>query len=289
MTEIAPTPGRVLADELDRTPAIQASPSARSLLLSALGTFVLPSGGAAWTTSLVRVLGLLDVEDRTARQALTRAGQSGWLSSERHGRRARWSLTSRSAEILTSGAERIYSFGLAPDAWDGRWLLMFASVPETQRDARYRLRTALNWAGFGSLTAGVWITPAVEREADALGALAELDVDIDAKTFVAEQGRVGDSATLVADAWDLTSLAAEYRAFADRHTPPATDISDEDAAKRLLRATHEWRRFPSIDPGLPAELLPPAWPGTPVARQFAELRHALLPSAERYWNDLEGA
>ena len=46
---------------------------------------------------------------------------------------------------------------------------------------------------------------------------------------------------------------------------------------------HEWRKFLFVDPGLPAELLPPGWPGIVAA---AELFHAeadrLMPAAARF-------
>jgi len=36
---------------------------------------------------------------------------------------------------------------------------------------------------------------------------------------------------------------------------------------------HEWRRFPFLDPQLPAELLPPQWIGARAAAVFHD-RHA---------------
>jgi phenylacetic acid degradation operon negative regulatory protein len=36
---------------------------------------------------------------------------------------------------------------------------------------------------------------------------------------------------------------------------------------------HAWRRFPWIDPGLPAQFLPAPWSGTAAAELFAR-RHA---------------
>lgn len=43
----------------------------------------------------------------------------------------------------------IYSFGRDDVEWDGHWLLLLVSVPEAQRDLRHRIRSQLNWAGFG--------------------------------------------------------------------------------------------------------------------------------------------
>lgn len=124
--------------------------SARSLLMTVLGEYVLPRDRPVWTSMLVDVLGVLDVEEKSARQALARSSAEGWLVSERVGRRVRWSLTPPGRRLLTEGAERIYEFGRAGLSWDGRWLMLIVSVPEAKRDLRHRLRTRLTWAGFGS-------------------------------------------------------------------------------------------------------------------------------------------
>ena len=41
---------------------------------------------------------------------------------------------------------------------------------------------------------------------------------------------------------------------------------------RQVELVHAWRRFPSIDPVLPRELLPARWSGRQAARLFAD-RH----------------
>ena len=87
-----------------------------------------------------------------------RTSNAGWLEPEKVGRRTRWRLTRPATKLLTDGAERIYSFGPAPD-WDGQWVLVQVRIPESDRRARHVVRTRLTWAGFGSLGAGLWISP----------------------------------------------------------------------------------------------------------------------------------
>ena len=137
--------------------------SARGLLFTVLGEFVLPGGGAAWTSAFIEVLGRLGVEEKATRQALMRTADDGWLVSERVGRRTRWRLTPSAVQLLTEGTERIYGFTGATTDWDGRWLMVLARVPETDRPARHLLRTRLTWAGFGSPAPGVWISTHTER------------------------------------------------------------------------------------------------------------------------------
>src|SRR5258706_500926 len=100
----------------DRVPAVSRRrelglSSARSLLLTVLGEYVLPAGEPVWTGTLVAALGLLGVAEKAARQALARTAAEGWITSSRHGRLARGRLTHAGRRLLTDGAQRVYSFG----------------------------------------------------------------------------------------------------------------------------------------------------------------------------------
>src|SRR5258708_2245701 len=146
----------------DPTPALSrrhaaGAASARGLLFTVLGEFVLPTGGSAWTSAFIEVFGRLGVEEKAIRQALARTAADGWIRPERHGRRTRWLLTPDGDRLLTEGTERIYAFAGPQRDRDGSWLLVLARVPESDRPARHLLRTRLGWAGLGSPASRVWI------------------------------------------------------------------------------------------------------------------------------------
>lgn len=259
--------------------------SARSLLMTLLGEYVLPRGAPVWTSVLVEALAVAGVEEKSARQSLARTAAEGWLVSERDGRRVRWSLTPPGRRLLTEGAQRIYEFGRGRRAWDGRWLVVLVSVPEVRRDLRHRLRTRLSWAGFGSPEPGVWISPHTGREAEALSVLADLGLTADAMSFTACYGAVGKQEAMVARAWDLTTLARLYQEFTgefSRLEPAGGDAALQ--AQTML--VHGWRRFPFLDPQLPAELLPPDWSGARAAGLFHRRHGQWRPAAQRRWDDL---
>src|SRR6201986_4693510 len=192
-----------MEDERSRRSA--GAPAARSLLLTVLGEYVLPRPEGVWQETLVAALASLGYTQQAARQALSRSTREGWLESRRRGRRTRMTLTGPTAELLRSGAARIYSFG-DPWEWDGRWLLVVLRVPEERREVRHQLRSRLAWAGLGSLGGGVWLTPHVERE-DELGAAINGEPAAGARSFVAELGSMGDPRALVADAWNLERVS----------------------------------------------------------------------------------
>jgi phenylacetic acid degradation operon negative regulatory protein len=246
------------------------APAARSLLLTILGEYVLPRGEAVWQETLVRALVSVGYSSDAARQAVARSVRGGWLTTSRHGRRARVSLSPRTAELLKSGASRIYSFG-SEWAWDGRWLVLVLRVPEERREVRHLLRTRLAWAGLGSMGGGVWLTPHVSREAELREAVLEAPA-AEATSFVAELGSMGTPAAVAAAAWDLDDVRQQYDAFISDFGGICPS-SDEAVFRAQTLLVHAWRRFPFLDPDLPAELLPAGWP----RRQAHELfvgRHA---------------
>ena len=260
--------------------------SSRDLLMTVLGELVLPHGGTAWTQTLIALLDLLDVRDKAARQALARMCDRGWLARERIGRQTRWRLTGFARDLLEAGAERIYDFGQRARGWDGSWLVLLASVPERERHVRYRMGLGLSWAGFGSIGQGVWLSPWRQQEAAVADLLNELGVE--ATSFHAELGRLGSGPALAAAAWDLPALRERYDRFlADTEPLRSRTPRGAEAAAELATLVHRWRRFPFLDPDLPAELLPPDWPAPAAARRFAELRGELLPAAHEWWRALE--
>ena len=242
--------------------------SARGLLFTVLGEFVLPTGGSAWTSAFIEAFGRLGVEEKAIRQALARTAADGWIRPERHGRRTRWWLTPSSNRLLTEGTERIYAFAGSQREWDGSWLLVLARVPENDRPARHLLRTRLTWAGLGSPAPGVWLTTHTERRDEVEQVLRQAGV-AHGQIFTAEHQGGDELSALVAQAWDLPAIEHRYEAFLAEFAPAAAP----DPLARLIQLVHAWRRFPAIDPGLPARLLPSRWNGAQAARLFAA-RHA---------------
>jgi len=260
-------------------------PAARSVLLTILGEYVLPMRSAVWQETLIQALGTLGYKSQAARQALARSASAGWLTTERHGRRSRVALTARAAEMLRTGAARIYGFG-EPWAWDEHWLLVVLRVPEQRREVRHRLRTQLAWAGFGSLGGGLWLSPRTERE-DELRASVHAEPAAELQSFRAELGTIGDPEKLISSAWDLDTVAATYREFIARFAR-AKPRTPEAVFRAQTLLVHEWRRFPFLDPDLPERLLPRGWPRSRAHELFVG-RHALWhAAAQEYFASLDG-
>jgi phenylacetic acid degradation operon negative regulatory protein len=251
------------------------------MILTLLGEYLLPDDGTAWTSAVLAVFDRLGVTEKATRQALMRTSNAGWLQSQKEGRRTRWQLTPAARKMLTDGAERIYSFGPARE-WDGRWVLVQARIPESDRAARHLVRTRLMWAGFGSLGSGLWISPHPEREQEAIRVLRDAGVADDAHVFTARRSDVGDVKSMVAEAWDLPAIDSAYEEFNSEFRV----ATPRDVLTRQLELVHAWRRFPSIDPALPRELLPARWSGARAAQLFADRHEQWLDDARREWKRL---
>ena len=259
--------------------------SASSYLLTVLGEFVLPRQQPVWTAALTDTLELLGIEHRAARQALARTGGDGLIASTKVGRRAQWSLTAAGRRLLSAGAERIYTFASETPDWDGEWLVLFVSVPETERGLRRRARTRLAWAGFGSPAPGVWVTPRPALADEAREVLTDLGLNRSVFSFVGEHAGIGHEPDLVDRAWDLGEIAARYERFLATFSE-VEPADDTEALLFQIHLVHEWRRFPFLDPQLPTKLLPDNWAGRSARQLFQDRHDAWRDPATAQWERL---
>jgi phenylacetic acid degradation operon negative regulatory protein len=265
--------------------AVPDAPAGISLLM-VLGFYLLDGPESVWQEALVAALQRLGYTGHAARQAVARATRRGVLAAERHGRRARMSLTQAGTDLLREGEQRLFAFG-EPWTWDGSWLLLSVRVPETQRDVRHRLRKQLGWIGLGSLGNGMWLTPHLDREADVVALLTE-EPAAQAWTFRAWHGELGDPDQLVRQAWDIDAMVASYEAFIAEFGQLRPTTPDGCFAALTSMLTR-WRTFPFIDPDLPPALLPKGWLRERAHTLFHDRKDRWVEPARRFVASCEPA
>ena len=268
------------------------------LLLTLLGDYWWQRTESLPSAAIVGLLAEFGVSDSAARAALSRLTRNGLLVTSRSGRRTFVRLSQRAADVLDDGGRRIFSFGEAPAPWDGMWSLVAFSIPEDRRSERDELRKALRWLGFAPLYDGLWVCP--RDHADAVMARLK-DLGIGTATAfratalpavtagpadAADGAGAGVSADIPARAWDLAGLRDRYQEFTEfagllRDQTVAGEISTADALVARTRVMNEWRAFPAMDPDLPYELLPPAWPRAAARDLFITCYDLLGPLAAR--------
>jgi phenylacetic acid degradation operon negative regulatory protein len=259
--------------------------SARSVLLTVLGELVWPENRPVWTSALLYVLKGLGIEEQTARQAIARGAAAGWISGERHGREVRWSLTEAGNRLIAEGEARVTSMAAAHTGWDGRWLTLLVTIPQTHRTTRKHLYAGLTWAGFGNPTPGVWVSPHPERRDEAARLIAELDLSAHTLSFIGPSASIGLSdANIVERAWDLAELRTRYEglleALNDLHPRPGDPMLFTH-----IQVVGEWQRVPFSDPQLPAELLPD-WIGREVNSRLEALREKWSSDVHARWAEI---
>ncbi len=260
--------------------------SARSLLLTLLGEFVLPAPQPAWTAQLLHGLAGVGVAEKAARQALARAATAGWTESESNGRRIAWRLSERGRRLIADGSSRLRSLANNGAAWDGNWLIMHISLPESRRVDRLRMYRALSWIGCGNPMAGVWINPHADRATEARLLIEALKLDRHTLALTARSLDFGiPQQEVVAKAWNLETVAGHYRRLVKRFGAlrPRTD---DEGLFAYIKLVNELQRLPSIDPGLPRDLLPPDWDRRRHADQLWALREEWRKPAHVRWDAL---
>ncbi|MBX6767909.1 MAG: PaaX family transcriptional regulator, partial [Actinomadura rubrobrunea] len=149
----------------------------------------------------------------------------------------------------------------------------------------HQLYTRLAWAGFGNPTAGMWVSPHPDREAEVKQIMTDLGIGSTAFSFIGPFAGIGSEAELVARAWNLDEVAARYEAFLDRFSAMKPRPGDPMLQAQVW-LVHEWRRFPLLDPMLPDALLPPGWIGRRARRVFEDKHAAWKAGAEQRWREI---
>ncbi|MBA8927965.1 phenylacetic acid degradation operon negative regulatory protein [Kutzneria viridogrisea] len=277
--------GVVEVSELTAVPGVQP----RQLIVTVYGLYARQSGGWLSVAALVRLLGVLGVDEPAVRSSISRLKRRGILLAQRQDGAAGYALSEQATEILLEGDERIFGRHRA-ELSDG-WLLAVFSVPESERQKRHVLRSRLAALGLGTTSPGVWIAPAHLAE-QVRHEVARLELDGYVDLFRADHLAFGELAEKVSDWWDLAALQESYREFLAARGPVLArwrrrrTTPGEEAFADYVLALTDWRRLPYLDPGLPAELLPAGWLGAEAAEVFFALRERLASAAQDYVGQL---
>jgi phenylacetic acid degradation operon negative regulatory protein len=252
------------------------------LLLTLLGDYWWQHTESLPSAALVALLAEFGVSDSAARAALSRLTRNRLLVTSKIGRRTFVRLSERAAQILDEGARHIFSFGRDTQPWDGMWSLVAFSIPEQNRAARDALRKQLRWLGFAPLYDGLWVAPR-DQASEVVGQLSELGIST-ATAFRAATVPGIEPDGFPQRAWDLDDLHARYEGFITyaeelRERALAGRISPVEALVARTRVMDEWRAFPGLDPDLPGELLPDAWPRAAARELFIASYDLLGPLA----------
>ncbi|MFJ9541441.1 PaaX family transcriptional regulator C-terminal domain-containing protein [Streptomyces sp. NPDC101225] len=261
-------------------PQDEAKNSTQLLILAIYGHYSRLIRGWSSVADLITLLERLGVPAQATRSAVTRMTRRDLLIPERRGTTRGYAATAKARLIFEEGDDVVYA-PLKPARLEDGWAIVSFSVPEAEREKRYTLRKRLVWLGMGQLDSGLWIAPARVLPA-VLKWVRRLGLEQYVDAFTAHHEGLGDTAALVRRAWNLEELAAAYDKYLRSWSPvlaavkqPDAGFDAGDAFAVYTLALEQWMRFPYLDPGLPAELLPTGWHGEAAQQLAHELRGLL--------------
>lgn len=149
----------------------------------------------------------------------------------------------------------------AETPWDGTWEMAVVVVTGRPGSERAALRDTLAAHRLAELREGVWTRPANLRRP------LEYAGDPVLATYRARSDE--DPTALAGRLWDLAAWAGDGAALLD-----LLDRAAEPGVR--LAAAAQIVRHLTTDPLLPAELLPPDWPGTALRDAYADYQASLV-------------
>jgi phenylacetic acid degradation operon negative regulatory protein len=263
-------------------PRAQAGANPQYLLLGLFTDYWFRTPDPLPSAALIALLGDFGITLVSARAAIGRLARRGVLEVSRDGRRTLYRMTAGAARALEQTQQRMMEFGAGDRSWDGLWTAVAFSVPDEQRDLRNVIRARLRFLGYAAVHDGVWISPHADH-AQTVEVLADVGVANATilRSTVTYASGAGDPLT----AWDLDAIAMAYAEFIAEFTPLLErvrrgQVGSSEALVARTAVKDSWREFVSIDPELPANLLPGNWPGHEARTVFAQIYDSLGPLAE---------
>jgi phenylacetic acid degradation operon negative regulatory protein len=234
------------------------------------------------SAALVTLLGDFGITPVSARAAVGRLARRGVMDVSRDGRRTLYRMTADAVRTLEQTQRRMVDFGAADRSWDGMWTVVNFSVPDEQRDLRQVIRNRLRFLGYAVIYEGTWMSPHADYQQtiELLEDVGVSNATIQRSTVTYARGS-GDPLA----AWDLGAIAAAYAEFSAEFSPLLDrvrrgQVGTSEALVARTAAKDSWRELVSIDPELPANLLPAEWPGRRAQQVFAQIYDSLGPLAE---------
>ncbi|MBY8870688.1 PaaX family transcriptional regulator [Micromonospora sp. PLK6-60] len=269
-----------------RLPRRQAGNSPQGVAVTLLADYTLRTRAALPSAAIVALLAEAGVTTAGARTAISRLARRGVLEGSRQGRRSSYRLSRAAAADLSIGGRWILASTTSAGEWDGCWTIVAFSLPQDRSAQRRALRGQLRWLGYAPLYDGLWISP-YEMTRPARARLTELTRGAVTVFRGPHLPLDGTSRRAPIDAWDIDAISRHYEAFLRRWTPllprvASGQVDGAAAVRTRAQVMDTFRRFPTLDPQLPVELLPAGWLRQPARDLFAAVYDGLAEPAERH-------
>lgn len=275
-----------VAPETVQLPRRQSGSSSQSLTVTLLADYTARTRAWIPSAAIVALLAESGVNSAGARAAISRLARREVLESRRQGRLSYYRLTQTAADNLLHGGRKIATFATKPEPWDGWWTLIAFSMPQDANAERRGLREQLRWRGCAPLYDGLWVSPHAldETSVSHLRSLTYGAVTV----FRAQHVEIAALASRTPiEAWDTAVLARRYEQFIGRWGDQVSQIqagavTGAAAVRARTEVMDTYRRFPTLDPRLPDQLMPNGWPRQDARAVFVAVYDGLAKPAEEH-------
>ncbi|NUS65178.1 MAG: PaaX family transcriptional regulator [Saccharothrix sp.] len=272
----------VTADSV-RLPRRQRGNSPQGLAVTLIADYTVRTRAWLPSAAIAALLEEFGVTPGAAKTAVSRLARRGVLERGRRHGTSSYRLTDPVVAELSIGGATVATFATGPDLWDGLWTVVVFTMPVGEKSRRSALRAELRWRGFAPLYDGVWVSPHPLAD-DAHAALVEATPGA-VTAFRARQVEFASDVTRdPIEAWDLVAIANEYETFLHRWEPLVPDVRAGDvtgaaAVRARTEVMDTYRRFPALDPLLPAAFMPADWPRARAREVFLAVYDGLAEPA----------
>jgi len=239
--------------------------SGTSLVMTIFGDSIYHRGGVISLASLIQLMDVFGLNERSVRTAVFRLVQNGWLKSEKIGRTSYYRITESSRQRFIMADQKIYGF--SHKDWDKNWDLVLLSSVELEN--KLVLKKELEWLGFANIATNVMAYPGCDQQKLQNLLLNHQMTDqvvvFRAETLELWQESYPTIKRMVTVNWPIQELHQRYEKFISDFreffyfVEQEEEIDAVQAFQIRILLIHQFRRILLKDPNLPFELLPTDW------------------------------
>lgn len=185
---------------------------------------------------------------------------------KRSGMPVRYSLSETGYKFLNSILDALHKPTIH---WDGKWLFVSFSIPESERAKRDKFRTFLESIGFRLFAKGLWVTPIdLKQEIDHFASLNGLA----GRYILIESNDVsGLEEVSIYSIWDFDKSRKMYESFIEE-TASFSKKSDLFEIKKMI---FKYAMILNNEPRVPIELFPKDWPKFRANVEYKKIRRLI--------------
>ena len=225
------------------------------------------------------------VSETSLRTNLSRMSQKSWVQSRRRGKTVYYRFSPKGLAISANVAKSFRTLDWS--GWNDTWWGVLFSVPELQKESRYRIRVKLTSHRFVPLYAGVWIRPFHKAER------IEMHLRNIAKNSLCKMIRFQCSGAItkkdVVRLWKLADVHREFKEALMVLSQSSKKLPTLTPERAFVEGMYTSSRIVDIlfkDPLLPDCYLPSGWKGQELKQRFKEYNRIVQNRSKPFWSKI---